>query len=419
MQCFHRGLSAIWSHHHAADSSSPSPPLRSCRAALDRRNPSLSTTRSLSGRGWRRREARQHVVLTQFAGSWYRLVGHCDCSSGSRSRSIERDRRVDAPALWLDWAGERSSASRPLATKPGVAPRSLAGERVYRCSPDSAPQPGRAARRLRRRRSRARLARPHPPRPAADSRGPAARPGADARDDRRRRLHARARARRRAARRRRRGLLARRGARSSRRSASTTSKAICCRRFSPPTRPSFPFVALLVSGGHTQLLEVTRRRRATRCSATRSTTPPARRSTSRPSCSASAIPAGRRWRGSPSSAIPRPMRLPRPLLQRDSLDFSFAGPEDRRAHPRAHARGRELRAAARRSRRLDAGGDRRRAGPQEIDGRAAAHRPATASSSPAASARTRCCARACARMREAPGPGVTSRSWRSAPTTAR
>ena len=44
---------------------------------------------------------------------------------------------------------------------------------------------------------------------------------------------------------------------------------------------------------------------STPCSATRSTTPPARPSTSRPSCSASAIPAGRRWRGWPSSATRR------------------------------------------------------------------------------------------------------------------
>ena len=43
---------------------------------------------------------------------------------------------------------------------------------------------------------------------------------------------------------------------ASRRSASTISKVICWRRCSSPTRPAFPFLALLVSGGHTQLVDV-------------------------------------------------------------------------------------------------------------------------------------------------------------------
>ena len=42
----------------------------------------------------------------------------------------------------------------------------------------------------------------------------------------------------------------------SRCSASTTSRAICSRRCSPHAGPNFPFVALLVSGGHTQLMRV-------------------------------------------------------------------------------------------------------------------------------------------------------------------
>ena len=53
--------------------------------------------------------------------------------------------------------------------------------------------------------------------------------------------------------------------------------------------------------------------------------PPARRSTSPPSCSASAIRVGRRSRGSPSSATPRDTRCRGRSCKRDSLDFSFAG----------------------------------------------------------------------------------------------
>ena len=40
------------------------------------------------------------------------------------------------------------------------------------------------------------------------------------------------------------------------RSACITSKATCCRRSCRPIRRAFPFVALLVSGGHTQLMRV-------------------------------------------------------------------------------------------------------------------------------------------------------------------
>ena len=47
---------------------------------------------------------------------------------------------------------------------------------------------------------------------------------------------------------------------ASRRSASIISRAICSRRCSPTRGPEFPFVALLVSGGHSQLFDVDRRR---------------------------------------------------------------------------------------------------------------------------------------------------------------
>jgi hypothetical protein len=65
--------------------------------------------------------------------------------------------------------------------------------------------------------------------------------------------------------------------------------------------PAFPFVALLVSGGHTQLMHVARVG-ATNCSASRWTTPPARPSTRPPSCWAWATPAGRRSPSWPSPA---------------------------------------------------------------------------------------------------------------------
>ena len=44
---------------------------------------------------------------------------------------------------------------------------------------------------------------------------------------------------------------------TSRPSASIISKGICCRRCWSSAPPPFPFVALLVSGGHTQLMRVT------------------------------------------------------------------------------------------------------------------------------------------------------------------
>jgi hypothetical protein len=60
----------------------------------------------------------------------------------------------------------------------------------------------------------------------------------------------------------------------------------------------FPLVVLLVSGGHTMLIEMQDHGRY-RCSAARSTTPPARRSTRSPGSSGSATPADR-----PSTARP-------------------------------------------------------------------------------------------------------------------
>ena len=112
---------------------------------------------------------------------------------------------------------------------------------------------------------------------------------------------------------------------ASRCSACITSKATCCRRSCRPIRRQFPFVALLVSGGHTQLMRVdgvgryellgeTDRRRGRR--GVRQVAP---------SCWAWAIPAARRWRALAEQGDPKAFKLPRPLLHSGDLDFSFAG----------------------------------------------------------------------------------------------
>ena len=114
-----------------------------------------------------------------------------------------------------------------------------------------------------------------------------------------------------------------------RRSASITSRGTCWRRCSRPRRRSFPHLALLVSGGHTMLIEALRAGRL----------PPARRDTrrcrrrglrqereaagsalsGRAAAGASWRPAGRR------GACP----LPRPMLDRAGLRVQLLGPEDR------------------------------------------------------------------------------------------
>ena len=197
-------------------------------------------------------------------------------------------------------------------------------------------------------------------------------------------------------------------------SASTTSKAIFSRPSSPPIRPTFPFVALLVSGGHTQLLHVTDVGRYALLGDTID-------DAAGEAFDKSAKLLGLGYPGGPALARlaefgdPEAYALPRPLLQRDSLDFSFAG---LKTAVRTHAA------------RLDSTCEQARADLAAstqaaiVDvlahkSMAALARPAAiGSSSPAASARMRRCARACAGMREA-RPGFTSRSWRSAPTTAR
>ena len=85
-----------------------------------------------------------------------------------------------------------------------------------------------------------------------------------------------------------------------------------------------PFLCLLASGGHTLLARVTEPRAATRCSAARSTTPPARRSTRARGCSGLGYPGGPALsklalEGDPEAfAFPTGARVA-------GLDFSFAG----------------------------------------------------------------------------------------------
>ena len=179
--------------------------------------------------------------------------------------------------------------------------------------------------RLRRGRAGARLARPHPPAPAARSTASCAHAGATLAD-----LD---------------GIaytqgpglagallvgasvatrLAMRSA--SRRSASTTSKATCCRRCSPSRAPEFPFVALLVSGGHTQLMRVdgVGRLRTARRDARRRRRRSLRqdREAARPRLSR----AGPRWRElARERHAPARFRLPRPMIASGDLDFSFRG----------------------------------------------------------------------------------------------
>ena len=141
-----------------------------------------------------------------------------------------------------------------------------------------------------------------------------------------------------------------------RRSASTTWRATCWRRCSSPTRRAFPFVALLVSGGHTLLLEVAGVGRY-RILGSSLTTRPARPSTRPPSCSGClpGRPAARAR--SPSAAGPGAFRFPRPMTDRPGLDFSFSGLKTRGGRARCAAaalddqtpRRRRARASRRRS----------------------------------------------------------------------
>ena len=107
---------------------------------------------------------------------------------------------------------------------------------------------------------------------------------------------------------------------------------------------------------------------ATRCSARRRTTPRAKPSTRPPSCSASAIPAGRRCRALADTGMPGAYSLPRPMLDSGDLDFSFSG-----LKTAVLTRDEERAAGARGSRARVRRRDRRRAG-GEVPAGAASHR---------------------------------------------
>ena len=96
-----------------------------------------------------------------------------------------------------------------------------------------------------------------------------------------------------------------------------------------------PIVVLLVSGGHTMLVEMTAPA-STGCSARRSTTPPARRSTRSPASSASAIRVVRRSSGG-GQRRPGGDRLPRGRCATTGPRLQLLGPEDGGDEPRAQA----------------------------------------------------------------------------------
>ena len=169
---------------------------------------------------------------------------------------------------------------------------------------------------------------------AGHARG-ARRGGRDARRRRPRRRHAGPGPDRRAARRRR------------RREGARLVAAAAARAGRPPARPRRlalpragplepPFLCLLASGGHTMLLDVQRAARLRACSARRSTTPPARRSTRARACSGSAIRAARD-RPARARRRPRGVRLPRRARPRARLLLLRAedGAALRVARPRA------------------------------------------------------------------------------------
>ena len=159
-----------------------------------------------------------------------------------------------------------------------------------------------------------------------------------------------------------------------------------CRR-PPPGRPSagadarsrappkFPFLALLVSGGHTLLAEVRGLGRLPDHRRFRSTTPPARPSTRPPSCSALPYPGGPALATArASTGAPGRFRFPRPMLDRPGLDFSFSGLKTAVV---VATRGAELdEQIARRCRRRISAGRRRYAG-REVRARARRRRDST------------------------------------------
>ena len=120
---------------------------------------------------------------------------------------------------------------------------------------------------------------------------------------------------------------------------------------------------------------------ASRCSARRSTTPPARRSTRRRGCSGSAIPGGPAIEREAADGDPEAFELPIAMTNDPRLDFSFSGLKTALLYARPRARRRGRGEAPRRPRGELSGRRRRPAGGQ------AAPRARVAAASPAAGRR--------------------------------
>ena len=181
--------------------------------------------------------------------------------------------------------------------------------------------------------------------------------------------------------------------------------------------PAFPFVALLVSGGHTQLLEVRDVGAYTLLGDTID-------DAAGEAFDKSAKLLGLGYPGGPALARlaefgdPEAYALPRPLLQRDSLDFSFAG---LKTAVRTHAL--RLEGANCEQPRADLAASTQEAIVDVLVRKtmAALERTGLAPARRGRRRRRECAAArapAPANARSA-SPGCTSRSWRFAPTTAR
>ena len=165
---------------------------------------------------------------------------------------------------------------------------------------------------------------------------------------------------------------------------STIWKGICSRRCSSPNRPQFPFLALLVSGGHTLLAARSRASGDTRFLAARSTMPPARPSIRPRSSWACPYPGGPALAKLAQSGHAGPLQVSAPDARSSRPRLQLQRPQDRsrRRDPRPAARRRDPR---RRRGGIPAG--RRRYARREVPPRARSNRASRRSSSPAVSAR--------------------------------
>ena len=202
--------------------------------------------------------------------------------------------------------------------------------------------------------------------------------------------------------------------------ACTTSKATCCRRCWPASAPEFPFIALLVSGGHTQLMRVDGVGRYTLLGETLD-------DAAGEAFDKSAKLLGLGYPGGPAISRlaefgdPDAYKLPRPMLHSKDFNFSFSGLKTAVLTVVKNQRGRHgqhLRAGQGEHRARLRRCDRRRAD-RQVRLRAQAHRPEAAGDR-----RRRRRQPPAARIAERGGGArrssrCTTRNWSSAPTTAR